>query len=68
MGAKLLEVLYGEYLLETNTKEKGLLYCNSDQERTLFFHFQADKVDAQLHTLLIKVEPQVGTILKVSDY
>lgn len=59
MGAKLLEVLYGEYLLETNTKEKGLLYCNSDKERTLFFHFQADKVDAQLHTLLIKVEPQV---------
>ena len=30
MGAKLLEVLYGEYLLETNTKEKGFLYCNSD--------------------------------------
>lgn len=47
---------------------KKKVCCIVIQIKTLFFHFQADKVDAQLHTLLIKVEPQVGTILKVSDY
>lgn len=29
--------------------------------RVIFFH-QADKVDAQLHTLLVKVEPQVHAL------